>query len=389
MDKEEQIKRLAQNLFSNGFTTSMDYAIQTAAKMLGFPDSMLANGNQTGSSNSQRNTPRTNLTNPSSTSSYESYESFDFSRDMARTISQKMVEDRVYSQIPKSIHSAVSGNSGFSASSSADTSVAPTENIGKSQSEPNVSEDIFVSSSSSQDTQYSMGHSATPFVETTGYNTGYNTGNNTDDNAGNTITNNSEMQDVELTEELDLSDEFSSANTIHDLSVSNDSLGVKDESRSQIDENNENFIENDNVETMPEWNEEEQTSLISGYMDSSSSEEKSFTDDNTENIFKGDVHKEMVMQQEEENNNRMSIDSTNIVSRYEAEFEVDEDFFASALANNDNSGSYENHSEQDVQRQESIAQVSNVSSSQSSPGNSSSEPSIDLTKMFDFRNMKN
>ncbi len=43
MNKEEQIKRLAQNLYNKGFTKSMDFAIQTAAKMLGFPESMLQN----------------------------------------------------------------------------------------------------------------------------------------------------------------------------------------------------------------------------------------------------------------------------------------------------------------------------------------------------------
>lgn len=41
MNKEEQIKRLAQNLFNKGFTKNMDFAVQTAARMLGFPESLL------------------------------------------------------------------------------------------------------------------------------------------------------------------------------------------------------------------------------------------------------------------------------------------------------------------------------------------------------------
>ena len=116
MNKEEQIKRLAQNLFKSGFTKSQDYAIQTAAKMLGFDDKMLQNDlmrkeearygaesllnmgyNYADAPKTQPSRPQVSQPRQNSISA----EQVDYSSsDYTKRISQKLAEERVYDIVP-------------------------------------------------------------------------------------------------------------------------------------------------------------------------------------------------------------------------------------------------------------------------------------------------
>lgn len=116
MNKEEQIKRLAQNLYNKGFTKSMDFAIQTAAKMLGFPESMLHNklaeaeANKYGGSSllnggayyGQENTSKIPQSAPERPEYQTQHEEVANASplDMRKRIAQSIAEESVYAKVP-------------------------------------------------------------------------------------------------------------------------------------------------------------------------------------------------------------------------------------------------------------------------------------------------
>ena len=342
MNKEEQIKRLAQNLFKNGFTKSMDYAIQTAANMLGFPDSMVTNnlmkqedskygtesllngGINLGNSSSE------NVSLPNSKNKDEQYNPEQYSGlDFTRRLSRSMAEDRVFSQIPTSLRPPISENE------------KSIDEISPSQS--NVSDDNDLENNSKTD--------ETLFID-------YSKENQGDDTMSDNILNSSGVS-------------FDSGN---------DDTSVEDSS------------------FFSELREEEQTSLISGYMSSEKEnffsnqvvEKNDFSNnsaDSDENIFK-DSHYE--------NSSELSMSESEqkyeIKSRFPVEFERDENFFASVSVQQNNvqqNTVQENFIEQErneIESKDTVMESFSQSAKQDTPP--PVEASVDLTTMFDFRNMK-
>lgn len=352
MEKEEQIKRLAQNLFNSGFTKSMDHAIQTAANMLGFSDELIAKK----SSNSPQNLrSEENVTERMS----------GYTKDMARRITQSIAEERVYSQIPSSIRPNVVNN------------------------EKNHFEDtIFVNNTLQDETKFV---DENIFEEASLQD---NTLNQRVNNQASNEAHNPELESYYSSHPSILDNNNSIQNTPE--SSSENPLSFNDNEISDFDEN---FIENktEDVEAeIPEWNDEEQTSLISGYVGSAESydnnsrindntqEFESYSQDNTfeesqesEKIFKGIVHKEMDMESNES--------VKEIESKFDSILGPEEDFFSST---NDGSSSTFEKAFSGVEESTQIVEQPVAQAVQKNTSNMA-EASVDITEMFNFRNLKN
>ena len=375
MNKDEQIKRLAQNLFNSGFTKSMDHAIQTAANMLGFPDSMLVSKSTKESREEMgANTVTTGVSGM-------------YNRDLAKRITQSIAEERVFSQVPNSIRSALQpsslkepqSQSNQEESNSMSNPINPQMNIHtdtqantqatshlENQARDFSDDDLFVNNSYEDDV-------AVPQVSS-----------ESEDMFSGSFPEQNEEKHQELNSEIDNHDLYSSQPHIFDQNV-----------HSENEYSNENFIENNNEipETeMPEWNEEEQTSLISGFVDSNESptndnSEDSFesfsggeTSGNYDNIFKGGDSKNMDM--------RDNSKDYQIQSRFETVLGGEEDFFTASSRTKPQANPAQMNEEH---RQESFESGSAVQSQQSAPPQQANvaEATVDLTQMFDFRNLKN
>ena len=344
MNKEEQIKRLAQNLFKNGFTKSMDYAIQTAANMLGFPDSMvtnnlmkqedskygtesLLNGGINLGNLSSANNSASSANNNDEQYNPEQYSGLDFTRRLSRSIA----EERVFSQIPTSLRPPFS---------------EPEKSINQiNPSQSNISN----RNNESIDSQ----NNETVFID-------YSKENQGDDT-------------------MSMSDNVLNSSDVS-FESGNDDASLEDSS------------------FFSELREEEQTSLISGYMSSekenffsnAATEKEDFSAnsaDSDENIFKDSDY---------ENNSELNMSESEqnyeIKSRFPVEFERDENFFASvSVQQNDvhQNNIQENFVEQErnnMEPKDTVMESFSQSVKQDTPP--PTEASVDLTTMFDFRNMK-
>jgi hypothetical protein len=295
MDKEEQIKRLAQNLFNNGFTKSMDYAIQTAANMLGFE-------NTGGQQEPQM-----------------------YSRDQARKLSQDMAQERVYKQIPSNVMSAVQTPSpqpvkqiqqepSMYDQSSYYNGDAIMYDATAPQREPLQEEPV-------EKPSLSLDYSASEVVQPT---------------------------PDEPEESLD----FTSQEHIHDSP--------------REYEADENFIEKEedtsHLELQSEFQEEEQTSLMSGYL----------------NTYKGEESKESPQRVEGDTISEDIFDSSfSQESRFPREYESSEDFFTPALE------------EKQVQPQAMQQPQTNLQEVHQQSAQPAAEAQVDITQMFNYRNLQN
>ena len=348
MDKDEQIKRLAQNLFNSGFTKSMDHAIQTAANMLGFPDSMLVSKSTKESREEMgANTVTTGVSGM-------------YNRDLAKRITQSIAEERVFSQVPSSIRSAFETSSPKEAQPQSSNAISPQDTRDFSD------DDLFVKNSY-DDVAVQQ------------------TSNNNEDMFSSNFPEQNQENNRELANEIENHDLYSSQPHIFDQE------GSSDDGYSS-----ENFIENNNEmpETeMPEWNEEEQTSLISGFVDSNESpkndnSENSFesfsggeTSGNYDNIFKGGDSKNLDMTDNSED--------YQIESRFETVLGGEEDFFTTSSRSVPETSPASMNEEH---RQESFETRTTAQPEQRAPAQQAdnvAEATVDLTQMFDFRNLKN
>ncbi len=341
MNKEEQIKRLAQNLFKNGFTKSMDYAVQTAANMLGFPDSLVTNelmkkeDSKYGAESllnggidysKSRHDIGLGRDNPTESHDPQNYTGSDFTR----RISRSMAEERVFSQIPSPFRPPMS-------------------------SESKDDEKVFIDYSSS-DENVDQAQAETP----------------------------------------------RDADPVHDISRGDESMEKAEDEAS--------FLEDSSF--FSELREEEQTSLISGYV--SSSKEDFFKDDISsdgvrqedtvrhvekepqehENIFKVDSYENMDRRGSDMDSD---MERAAIRSRFPVEFDNDEDFFTPVLKDDGKDDQRHTYGPQAEAQDEDWmtqsqgagasgpARTDNVSHGQSREA--PAEAQVDITKMFDFRNM--
>lgn len=315
MDKEEQIKRLAQNLFNNGFTKSMDYAIQTAANMLGFPDSLV----QSASSASQ--------------------EAPSYSRDMARKLSQEMAQERVYSQIPGAVISAVQP------AKSSQQSSQESQDMYDQSSYYTGSESMYSSSSPQREQFEEQENVEKPSLSL--------------DYSG--LTDNAFVSEETTIQESDDSLDFTSQQHIYDAPAQ----PVQQTEQEYVAD--ENFIEKkedtSHLESQVAFEEEEQTSLMSGYLNTYKGEESK----NTPQRVEGDTISEDIFDS-----------SFSQKSQFPKEFEVSEDFFTLALENR----------QVQPQQQPLVAQQNVVHQQQSAP-KPMATPQVDITQMFNYRNLQN
>ncbi len=386
MDKEEQIKRLAQNLFSSGFTKSMDHAIQTAANMLGFPDSMLVSKSTKESREEMgANTVTTGVSGM-------------YNRDLAKRINQSIAEERVFSQVPNSVRSAFQSAPSNPVQSTQSTEMYSEQNEVNNQSSSNLDytkdisvsndelksqtfndDDLFVNNSN-QDSSYQ--DSTTLSSSSRFPNESYND----EDLFSKNSYENDEANYRELVNETN----------DHDLYSSQPHIMDKNEPPELA--SSENFIESNHEVSesgMPEWNEEEQTSLISGFVETNEYSSNDALEDSSNLSLESaegantDVY-EKAFKHDDSKNLDMVNDSMNyqINSRFETVLGGEEDFFTVSSSQN----SEENHMKQNEEhRQESFESGAVVQSQQSAPSQQANvaEATVDLTQMFDFRNLKN
>ncbi len=363
MNKEEQIKRLAQNLFKNGFTKSMDYAIQTAANMLGFPDSMVVNDLMKKEDSRYAGTSLLNGgadLSQSAQSSSAKKEEFDADSyrgaDFARRLSQSMAEERVFSQIP-SHYRPPSPSQQENKEVSMDANVAAEPE--PTQSPETVSSDRSADAEERVFIDYS---DDTMPAQAEGENIPFSQG--TD-----------EQRDTETYQRGD-------DRMTQEAQFSGNNPGAYDAQEDSSLEDSSFFSE---------LREEEQTSLISGYM--SSGKEDFFTGEKQtqatadKNIFKGEDHEN---EGSRGSNMYERVDDVSIRSRFPVEFDTDEDFFTPAMRHSEPAQEQSREPVQEQYQQQQAQQSGMVSAAQSQGAQQEkpAEANVDITTMFDFRNMR-
>ncbi len=366
MNKEEQIKRLAQNLHNNGFTKSMDYAIQTAANMLGFPDSMLDKIKESESDG------KDNSVNEEEQRSYKDQYT---SSDYARKLSQTMAEERVYSSIP----GATSGDRG-------EKKDVVDAQQGMNDMDSGVDVPSPVENKVQNDTVYQQ-KTMDP-VQSNGL------ASPSDDMFQEGAQNFSrESQNAESGEGQE---DESSFLDLSSYDASGDAIRNQDQSP-PIEESA--FLD--------ELNEEEQTSLISGFISSGEksasqnenpglevrqTEAKDTQDlDASENIFKDSGYEKKSEERGFQMGHDKSHEKKDITSRFPVEFDRDEDFFTPVLSGQvEDNVSYDSGSQSQGSMDAGSASSSTetVATAQSAES-SSPESQVDITSMFNFKNLKN
>lgn len=364
MEKEEQIKRLAQNLFNSGFTKSMDHAIHTAANMLGFSDALV-------------NSKKSDLGNQPEEVVTERMSGY--SRDMAKRITQSIAQERVFSQVPSSLRPAI--QTGFERNENAYQQSQNVENIEhqnvthQTSSMNNNMEDHFEVKREEQKDHFSN----TIFV----------------DNGDDEFQRSDDSRNVENIFEGN-TQSFEQREPQRFVEDEHNSIGFSSEPNLFDDykppaevTSDENFIEEKRDVSdmaMPDWAEEEQTSLMSGYMDSSEDKFENSYDNlsehqSMEKTFKGDSPRFSDM---EENPSVCEINS-----RFESVLGPEEDFFTASLE-------FATKSEGSISQKEefnSVSEVSNVQTTHATTSGSTAsampEATVNLAEMFDFRNLKN
>lgn len=474
MNKEEQIKRLAQNLNNKGFTSSMDVAVTMAAKMLGFSDDMLrnelmdkeaSNYNAESILNGGIHLGRQRQSaSPSAQEPIKHNEEIS-SRDLSKKITQQLAEERVYEMVPgASAMRNQSFESEKQVSNQEISDIAQNTNVSEnfenqvqqrvSQEQPINNQGIQQNNANSNqrfeefdnvekpqlsinfeshgnqssatendlnsvkdEVRQEMVHEAINSSEDFLTNSAYT--NEQESNLESSANRSFDMEvPQEVTESVEISEEnlFTSAPNISEMNSETTDVNNEDifDSQNIIEQKEtEEVIENPNFAN--DYSQDEQTSLISGFMNNQQNDFQSnemsapsSLADTTEN-----AHNENMFGTQD-NSVESSFANSQVENNDSQESFIDssEDFFTPALAQKQ-----QESTENSVSPSSSVEQAPEVSSgfngtntvssfpnnmsgannfssqtetakAESKPADNSAEAQVDITQMFDFRNLK-